>query len=39
MQQQGVDPVDGMLRFGTVARPDHEAVVAATDVSPLGENV
>ena len=35
----GGSATDGVLRLGLVARPDDEAVVATTDVGPLGDDV
>ena len=39
VQQNGIDAADGMFGFGLVARPDHEAVAAATDLGALGDDV
>ncbi len=39
VEQNGIDAADRVLGFGLVARPDHEAVAAATDLGALGDDV
>ena len=39
VEQNGIDAAHGVFGFGLVARTDHEAVAAATDLGALGDDV